>query len=154
MQRLGKGRGGARHGKERRRCARSRARTVFVAAVAVVVHVAAIAALASAIEIGCAGSNRNPAACSEAECIARYTTMKNVCDQPASCTGISGCAELQRRLALHQQCIQLRNFQQECFFLPEPGHEIQVASRQNGIAKCNTKIALPVSQGGCADPCP
>ena len=79
--------------------------------------------------------------------------MKTVCDQPASCTGIVGCAELQRRRALNVQCISLRQSVGACYIVPHAGHQQQIAQRRNMIAKCDRKIALPEPQG-CADPCP
>jgi hypothetical protein len=128
-------------------------RAAFVVLVAVLVHSWVTVQMAAAIEIGCAGSNRNPLACSESECTTRYLAMKAICNQPSSCERIVGCTELKRRLGLHQSCIAAREFVQGCFLLREPGHDEQIASRRNGIAKCSARIALP-EPIGCADPCP
>lgn len=106
-----------------------------------------------AVEVGCAGSNRNPAACSLAECIARHDLKDEICNQPRSCRGVFGCAALKSKLALNQNCIAAREYVDECFFLPHPGHVTANAEARNAIATCERKIALPEPEG-CADPCP
>lgn len=127
------------------------AKSVFISLFVVVVILCSNTL--GAVEIGCAGPNRNPAACSLEECLARGVAMHAICDQPSSCKGVFGCAELQRRRALNQQCIDLRNHVQGCYFLPDPNHDIQIAGLNNAIARCDHKISLPEPEG-CADPCP
>lgn len=110
-------------------------------------------AVVYAVEIGCAGSNRNPAACSFEECTARYAAQSAVCNTGNSCRGVFGCENLQAKKAANEQCIAKRNDVQGCYFLPDPGHEIQVAGLRDAIARCDRKISLPEPEG-CGDPCP
>ena len=112
-----------------------------------------ISEMSYAVEIGCAGPNRNPAACSLEECYARQANKNTMCNQPRSCGGISGCAELQRRLGVNQSCLAAREFVGACFFVSDPGHDAAISQVRSAIATCNSRIALP-EPVGCADPCP
>ncbi len=107
---------------------------------------------AFSVEVGCAGPNRNPAACSLEECLARGAAKDAACSG-YSCQGVTGCAALQAKLAKGEACLAAREFVSLCYFVPHDGHVAAMAQVRNAIARCTRKIALP-EPIGCADPCP
>lgn len=95
--------------------------------------------------------------CPEAVCIALQDIVDLKCKTPAplACRNVFGC---EARTAMRQRwmdCLDAReNIHNTCWIgVVDPGHEQAVAQVETSIAKCNTEIAKPKSEGGC-DPCP
>ncbi|HEV2844579.1 MAG TPA: hypothetical protein VG477_07020 [Thermoanaerobaculia bacterium] len=95
--------------------------------------------------------------CPLAECIALQNQVNLLCKTPAplACRNVSGCAA---RTAMRQRWVDCRDarvtINNTCWSGGDPGHIQAVTQANISITKCDTEIAKPTTQGGCADPCP
>ena len=102
--------------------------------------------------------------CSEALCIQMQDAVKagDACGdrfgapQPKSCKRSLGCAGNQQMLQRWINCRERRNaINTTCWGGGDIGHQKAADQADTNVTNCNSIIALPQSQGGCAqDPCP